>query len=85
MLDEVRKVPLLELIARDLREIRPQSQKISQRVRRLLAVTDLPIDRARADTYYRVKEILTVTRTGTGTPFSKVGRYSHCRTASSAA
>ena len=35
--------------------------------------------------YYRVKLIVTVTRTGTGTPFRRVGVYSHCRTASSAA
>jgi hypothetical protein len=35
--------------------------------------------------YYRVKLIVTVTRTGTGTPFSSVGVYTHCRTASSAA
>jgi hypothetical protein len=27
--------------------------------------------------YYRVKLIVTVTRTGMGTPFSIVGRYSH--------
>ena len=39
----------------------------------------------RADAYYRVKLIVTVTRTGTGTPFRRVGVYSHCRTASSAA
>ena len=38
----------------------------------------------RADAY-RVKLIVTVTRTGTGTPFRRVGVYSHCRTASSAA
>ena len=35
--------------------------------------------------YYRVKLIVTVTRTGTGTPFRRVGVYCHCRTASSAA
>ena len=34
---------------------------------------------------YGVKLIVTVTRTGTGTPFRRVGVYSHCRTASSAA
>jgi hypothetical protein len=39
----------------------------------------------RADADYRVKLIVTVTRTGTGTPFKNVGVYSHCRTASSAA
>ena len=39
----------------------------------------------RADAYCRVKLIVTVTRTGTGTPFKSVGVYSHCRTASSAA
>jgi hypothetical protein len=37
------------------------------------------------DAYYRVKLIVTVTRTGTGTPFRRVGLYSHCRTASNAA
>ena len=39
----------------------------------------------RADACYRVKLIVTVTSTGTGTPFKRVGVYSHCRTASSAA
>ena len=34
---------------------------------------------------YRVKLIVTLTTTGTGTPFRRVGKYSHCRTASSAA
>jgi len=35
--------------------------------------------------YCRVKLIVTVTSTATGTPFRRVGVYSHCRTASSAA
>lgn len=35
--------------------------------------------------YRRVKLIETVMTTGTGLPFSSVGLYSHCRTASSAA
>jgi len=39
----------------------------------------------RANGYYGVKLIVTVTRTGTATPFRRVGVYSHCRTASSAA
>ena len=39
----------------------------------------------RADAYCSLKLIVTVMTTGTGTPFSSVGVYSHCRTASSAA
>jgi len=39
----------------------------------------------RADAYCRVNLTVTVMRTDTGTPFSRVGVYSHCRTASSAA
>jgi hypothetical protein len=38
-----------------------------------------------ANADYRVKLIATVMSTGTGTPFRRVGVYSHCRTASSAA
>jgi aryl-alcohol dehydrogenase-like predicted oxidoreductase len=36
-------------------------------------------------TCYCSKLTVIVTTTGTGLPFSMVGRYSHCRTASSAA
>ena len=35
--------------------------------------------------YCNVKFTVTVMMTGTGTPFSSVGVYSHCRTASRAA
>jgi hypothetical protein len=41
--------------------------------------------RGRGADYGRVKLIVIVVRTGTGTPLSSVGLYSHCRTASSAA
>ncbi len=39
----------------------------------------------RVASYCKVKFTVTVMMTGTGTPFSSVGVYSHCRTASSAA
>ena len=45
----------------------------------------VPVLPPRRCAYCRVKLIVTVMRTGTGTPFSRVGVYSHCRTASSAA
>ena len=40
---------------------------------------------AAVDAYYRLKLIVTVKITGTGTWFRRVGVYSHWRTASSAA
>ena len=44
-----------------------------------------PLNTEATASCYRVKLTVMVVRTGTGTPFSSVGMYSHCRMASSAA